>query len=84
MVNVADKDNVFALQAFKFAPVGHEHRFTAVPKAFVPRVPLEVLEEFARAASEEAHKSLDVVPAMLVVFAASLSALACSFGGSCW
>ena len=39
---------------------GHEHIYTVVPKVFVLRMPIEVLEVIARTASKEAQESQDV------------------------
>ena len=60
-LSIADTMNGVVHPVLKFAPIGHEHLFTVVPRVFVPRVPLDVLEELARTASDEAKKSVDVV-----------------------
>ena len=49
---------VFA--AFRFTPVGDEHLFTIAPGAYIPHLSLEVLEQIARVASDEAKKTRDV------------------------
>ena len=59
-LGIADKRNGVVLPVFKVRSSWTRELFTVVPKVFVPRMPLEVLEGIARTASEEAQKSANV------------------------
>ena len=53
-------ENGFFLPAFRFAPAGDEHLFTVAPGAYIPHLSVEVLEQIARTASDEAKEPRDV------------------------